>query len=362
MKRVTYQLTTLAVSFVLLNCTPENDGGDSQVLSELPLEQRKRLVSNYQKIKQLAISGNKDIIQSIIRTDFTTLDDLEKTYLIKYAIENGDCEDPNKEDEIGETPLLWAISTQVTSVVEMLVKQEGIDLNKKNKYGKTPLAYAKDRSAIDIVKLLIKNGADVNEEYNDYEETILSYAFSVDDTELIHLGIEKSHPDNLNKYNGKIGIRLFEALALSSTDPSKQNRFIEIAKLFINKEGVNLNITNFYGSTPLHWIISCARNEKSPEIKKAFFEIAKLLIAKENFDTNTQDNYGYTPLHSIILRVSDEKSPEIKKAFFEIAKLLIAKENFDANTQDNYKCTPLDIAKTYSVSDIIELLEYKSCS
>ena len=139
MKRVTYQLATLAVSCILLNCTPENDGGDSQVLSELPLEQRKRLVSKYQKIKQLAIIGNKDIVQSIIRPDFTTLDDLEKTYLIKYAIENGDWEDPNNgdcedlntEDEIGETPLLWAISTQVTPVVEMLVKQKGIDLNKK---------------------------------------------------------------------------------------------------------------------------------------------------------------------------------------------------------------------------------------
>ena len=132
MKKVTYQLTTLAVSFVLLNCTPENDGGDSQVLSELPLEQRKRLVSNYQKIKKLAISGNKDIVQSIIRTDFTTLDDLEKTYLIKYAIANGDCKDPNKEDEIGETPLLWAISKKVTPIAEMLVKQKDIDLNKKD--------------------------------------------------------------------------------------------------------------------------------------------------------------------------------------------------------------------------------------
>ena len=48
MKRVTYQLTTLAVSFVLLNCTPEED---SQVLSELPLEQRTRIISNYHKIK-----------------------------------------------------------------------------------------------------------------------------------------------------------------------------------------------------------------------------------------------------------------------------------------------------------------------
>ena len=111
---------------------PENDDEDSQVLSELPLKQRKRLVSNYQKIKQLAISENKDIFQSIlVCTDFISLDYLEKTYLIKYAIENGDCEDPNKEDEIGETPLLWAISTQVTPVVEMLVKQKGIDLNKK---------------------------------------------------------------------------------------------------------------------------------------------------------------------------------------------------------------------------------------
>ena len=251
MKRVTYQLATLAVSCVLLNCTPENDGGDSQVLSALPLEQRKRIVSKYQKIKKLAISGNKDIVQSIIRTDFTTLDDLEKTYLIKYAIENGDCEDPNKEDERGNTPLLWAIHTQVTTFVEMLVKQTDIDLNKKNNGGKTPLAYAQDRRAIDIVKLLIKNGADVNEEYNDYEETILSYAFSVNDPELIHLGIEKSHPDNLNKYNGKIGISLFEALYHSSTDPIKQNRFIEIAKLLINKEGVNLNITNNNGKTPL---------------------------------------------------------------------------------------------------------------
>jgi ankyrin repeat protein len=252
MKRVTYQLTTLAVSFVLLNCTPENDGGDSQVLSELPLEQRKRIVSKYQKIKKLAISGNKDIVQSIIRTDFTTLDDLEKTYLIKYAIENGDCEDPNKEDEIGETPLLWAIRTQVTTFVEMLVKQTDIDLNKKNNGGKTPLAYAQDRRAIDIVKLLIKNGADVNEEYKGYKETILSWAFRVNDPELIHLVIEKSNTENLNKKNGDIGFPLFEAiLNISSTDPIKRNRFIEIAKLLINKEGVNLNIINNKGQTPL---------------------------------------------------------------------------------------------------------------
>ena len=260
MKRVKYQLTTLAVSFVSLNCTPERD---SQVLSELPLEQRTRIISNYHKIKQLAISGNKDIIQSIIRTDFTTLDDLEKICLIKYAIANGDCKDPNKEDVAGETPLLWAIRKKVTPVAEMLVKQKGIDLNKKNKYGKTPLAYAQDQRAIDIVKLLIKNGADVNEEYNGNIETILSWALSVNDPEITPLVIEKSNPDNLYKKNGNIGFPLFWAISnISSTDPIERNRFIEIAKLLINKEGVNLNITNDNENTPL----SIAQTNRVKEI------------------------------------------------------------------------------------------------
>lgn len=179
----------------------------------------------------------------------------------------------------------------------MLVKQKDIDLNKKNKYGKTPLAYAQDQRAIDIVKLLIKNGADVNEEYNGNIETILSWALSVNDPEITPLVIEKSNPDNLNKKNGNIGFPLFWVISnISSTDPIERNRFIEIAKLFINKEGVNLNITNDNGYTPLHWTILRASDVKSLEIKKEFIEIAKLLINKEGVNLNITNDNGNTPI------------------------------------------------------------------
>ncbi len=84
------------------------------------------------------------------------------------------------------TPLHWAASNGDYEMVELLVKQPGIDLNIKREDRWTPLHGAVAEGYYDIVKLLIENGANVNAVGHD-ETTPLRLASTHEYPEIVRL-------------------------------------------------------------------------------------------------------------------------------------------------------------------------------
>ena len=98
-------------------------------------------------------------------------------------------------------------------------------------------------------------------------------------------------------------------------------------------QGINANIQNNRGGTPLH--AACEYNR---------VEIVKLLL-DNGAKKNIQDNFGWTPLHYACLDNSVES-----------VKLLLL-NGANINIQDNQGFTPLQLAVKHNAKDCIKLLQ-----
>jgi len=61
---------------------------------------------------------------------------------------------PNKQDNYGNTTLIWASSNGRTEIVKLLLAQQNIDVNKQNNSGYTALILASSNGHSEIVELL----------------------------------------------------------------------------------------------------------------------------------------------------------------------------------------------------------------
>ncbi len=146
----------------------------------------------------------------------------------------------------------------------------GADVNAKGTIGWTPLHPAAINGHKEIVELLIAKGADVNAK-NDDGGTPQDVAIENKQTEIANL---------LRKHGGKTGAEF-------SIDVAARTGNIEAVKQHI-AAGVDVNVKDKYGMTPLH-------NAVGNGIRKGHKETAELLIAK-GADVNTKNNNGGTPL------------------------------------------------------------------
>ena len=111
---------------------------------------------------------------------------------------------------------------------------------------------------------------------------------------------------------------------------------IEIIRLLIASKGVNVNIKNYIGETPLHTVLSSDFPQK--------LEIVKLLVS-HGANVNAKDNDGYMPLH-IAVGAKDIK----------IVKILVSKgAHVNEKTFDGF--TPLKLAIKNDSKDIINFLQ-----
>ena len=127
---------------------------------------------------------------------------------------------------------------------------------------------------------------------------------------------------------------------LVQTQQIKSNDIFKICRYNATKclkvlieQGINVNIQNKYGDTPLHFAISTNK-----------FEIVKLLILK-GANVNIQNNRGCTPLHFACCNNSVES-----------VKLLIVNGS-NVNIQDNNGDTPLQVAVREHAKECIKLLQ-----
>lgn len=179
--------------------------------------------------------------------------------------------DPNMADAgyFAYYPLHFAVLNGNSTIVDILLIGKA-NVNAENALGDTPLYCALNQGDLVIAKKLIDAGADVNTKC--YYETILHLA-------------------------------------------ARRNK-LSLMKKLVLFPGVDLNVRDQYGKTPLHTAIAS---------NKDCLEVAKVLIGASEIDLNIKDNVGKTPLHRAV-----------DKGNFELAKILID-AGADANGQDVFK-------------------------
>ncbi|MGF1718967.1 ankyrin repeat domain-containing protein [Vibrio kyushuensis] len=96
--------------------------------------------------------------------------------------------DPSRPDIDGYTPLILAVESEQSEVINLLISK-GADINGIDPEGGYPIWYAVDSGNLKLIKQLVGHGASLNE-LDDLKQTILMYASSEGKRELIELGIQ----------------------------------------------------------------------------------------------------------------------------------------------------------------------------
>jgi ankyrin repeat protein len=152
------------------------------------------------------------------------------------------------------TDIFQAVANNDIETVNLLIKDDRIDINiRDNKYN-TPLMYAKSK---EMVKLLVSQGADLNVEiinqdyiltsgYYNYEETILTYMFVHSTVEAVETLIDEGAHIYLKDE--------FEIILLLVMKGFIDEKFIPMYEL-LYKKGVNFNILDSCGDNVLHYLV-----------------------------------------------------------------------------------------------------------
>ncbi|KAK5633192.1 hypothetical protein RRF57_008906 [Xylaria bambusicola] len=109
----------------------------------------------------------------------------------------------------------------------------------------------------------------------------------------------------------------------------------EIVKLLLATDGVDVNLQDEYGRTPLAWAVRRRRET-----------VIKLLLATDGVDVNLQDRNGWTPLHYAI---------HLGNTTIVQSLLETGRANVDLKNEDGY--SPLSLAKHKGQDTIAKLLE-----
>ncbi len=194
--------------------------------------------------------------------------------------------------------------------------------------------YAKENNSPHTLKELI-----VNARYGDDEDSLLHTLIDKNATEeAINFLIEQGIDINLQNKYGVTPLHLAV---------KKEN--IALTRSLVNA-GANTNVFNrsCYGATPLH--IATANGN---------LEIVKILIEQGNADINSSHKserfQGPSPIHSAIVCAND-KYPKRKQGCLKVTKYLIKQPQFEVNAQDHDGKTALHYAVQDGNIDVVKLL------
>jgi ankyrin repeat protein len=113
---------------------------------------------------------------------------------------------------------------------------------------------------------------------------------------------------------------------------------VEIVKLLLMQEHVDINLRNKYGQTPLQYAVG-----------QKCVEISKLLLAREDVDVNSKDKRGHTPLHAITRRSFSDLGDET-------IELLLSHPRVKVNIRGKLGRTALSEAAAKGDIEWVELL------
>jgi len=288
---------------------------------------------------------------------------------VKNHLEKGT--DVDIKDEVGWTPLYWAVSMGQTGVAELLIA-EGADVGINAKDGSTTLHQAARAGAVTLVRLLIDKGIDVNvkETYGNtplhaaaskghslVSEVLINYGAEVNararnDSTPLHRAVLGGHPDVVKVLMGRSAdVNAKDKRGLTALDWAMRGDHTELVELLlVNKSaasaalvsdaqngnqksvvylldrGADVNFQNDLGLSPLH--VAASKQDKDAV---ALFLTHQALV-------NVKDKAGRTPLHYAV--GAKQLLWEPKDGDIEAARLLLD-HGADINVADNVGKTPL---------------------
>ncbi|AVH68105.1 ankyrin repeat-containing protein (plasmid) [Nostoc sp. 'Peltigera membranacea cyanobiont' N6] len=282
----------------------------------------------------------------------------------------------NAKDGKGDTPLHYLGKSEKNA---RLLLSRGAKVNVRNQNGNTPLHNLFGQKTAAVIKLLIDRGAKVNAK-NQEQMTPLHFAANSGKADITELLISRGGDINARStqnwtplHYGASNVEVAKKLILAGADLTIQNRegavihssSLEPAVLKLLLDGgVNVNLRNRQGQTPLHIHrfqpalvkLLLARkaqvNLRDAQGKTPLYdvnlEVARQLVAA-NADLNVQDNLGRTPLHQAVLEEQSFFGPELVTLFLS--------KNARVDLKDKQGKTALDLARQLNKTQIINLLE-----
>ncbi|KIE04644.1 hypothetical protein NF27_GZ00040 [Candidatus Jidaibacter acanthamoeba] len=232
-----------------------------------------------------------------------------KTALYYAAINNDNdtCEwllshgaNVNIPDIYGNTSLQLALQYNNPRLHTLLISR-GANLNTQGgQYRKTALYYAAINNDNDTCEWLLSHGANVNIP-DIYGNTILHNLVIQGNYDMCAWFLNNGAAVNISNKCGETPL----SLALKYNNPKIHTLLIEwganvnsalyyavsynnslMCNLLLSQQGVNINIQDSYGRTPLHWAVSYNNNQ-----------MCDLLLSQQGLNVNIQDRYGNIPLH-----------------------------------------------------------------
>lgn len=292
------------------------DGAAEFALKYHHLELAKSLLdagNNKNLVHRAASSGFVKGIEFALQTeDANALNANGRTALMvasMYSPDAGeylaDKTDVNVADKEGMTALMNASQNGFCSLVEKLLKVDGIEVNKSHRFGMTALLWACQKNYIDVIKVLLGNEkVDVNA-IDDENWNCLHHAVQTNSEESVkyliskHANIEHKTNDGMTPLHfaasrGFAG--LVKILVESGADPNAQDnggmtpllwaaqtRKIESIKMLLSFEKTNCTICDHEQSNVLHW-----------SAQSDFSEVIPLVSSK--IDVNLRDGNDMPPI------------------------------------------------------------------
>lgn len=242
--------------------------------------------------------------------------------IVKLLLQRKDV-NPNATDESGWTPLTWAAKTGREWLADLLLQSEvHVDPNCKDRDGRTPLWWAATEGHETIVRSLLNSVIEIDpNSVDDSGKTPLISAISGKKVEVVRellldervnplyaggghtplwLALEqacKSPPDKKSVEIFKLLIDLRKEVEPDTIGDDSQTPLLRASKKgnealvqhLLSKEGVNENLKDASGRTPLSWAAEGGH-------KEVVFLLLEKLRENAYKGIDLHDNNGFTPL------------------------------------------------------------------
>lgn len=223
---------------------------------------------------------------------------------------------PDREDNEGNTPFLWATRGEHVQIIDVLAGNPGVDINHRNKAGRSAVyVAARDGGGATLRRLLSLEGIDCDPRDEDEMTPLL-------------LAVSASRPSNVATLiqDARVDKTAADCYGKNAFHLASKNGKLEIVRLLLEGGVPGIDQADVDGWTPLMWAV-----RSSPEVVES-------LLSTGRVDVHRRDLRGKTALYHAI---ADGGNPPI------VRLLLCAGADLEAGDDDGV--TPIGLARRYAL-------------